>query len=308
MSFLRLINNLSFFFGTFVYHKNEEMNTQKIGWIGLGNMGIPMAEQLIKADYAVTVYNRSKDKEAVLKEMGASIAETPKDLVAATDVVIVMVTDDVAIEQIFKGDDGLFSAENAGKIIINMSTVSPSISKEMAALCQDKGSIYLDAPVSGSVKQAETGQLVIMVGGDETAFNEVKPILEKMGKMAVRLGEAGVGNVAKLAINSLLALYTQGLAETVVFANQQGIKTEDLLNLINNGAIANVFTKIKGDVIVADNYKPAFALKHIVKDLNLAKAIGLDLPLAKTARNTFEAAAANYGEEDLIAVIKQLKA
>jgi len=283
------------------------MNTTKIGWIGLGNMGIPMAEQLLKADYAVTVYNRSKEKEAALKEMGALIAETPKNLISQTEVIILMVSDDAAIEQIFNGPEGLFSVEISGKIIVNMSTVSPAISKEMAALCKEKGAEYLDAPVSGSVKQAETGQLVIMVGGDEAAFEQVKPILEKMGKMVVRLGDAGVGNVAKLAINSLLALYTQGLAETVVFANQQGIKTEDLLNLLNNGAIANVFTKIKGDAIIADNYKPAFALKHIVKDLNLAKAIGLNSPLAKTTLQTFEAATTRYGEEDLIAVIKQVK-
>jgi 3-hydroxyisobutyrate dehydrogenase len=283
------------------------MNTTKIGWIGLGNMGIPMAEQLIKADYAVTVYNRSKDKETALKEMGALIAETPKNLISQTDVVILMVSDDAAIEQIFNDKDGLFDADISNKVIINMSTVSPAISKKMDTLCKEKGAQYLDAPVSGSVKQAETGQLVIMVGGDETAFEQVKPILEKIGKMAVRLGDTGAGNVAKLAINSLLALYTQGLAETVVFANQQGVKTEDLLNLLNNGAIANTFTKIKGDAIIADNYKPAFALKHIVKDLNLAKAIGLDSPLAKTALHTFEAATAKYGEEDLISVIKHVK-
>jgi len=283
------------------------MNTQKIGWIGLGNMGIPMAEQLIKADYAVTVYNRSKEKETALKAMGASVAETPKDLIAATDVVIVMVSDDSAIEQIFKGEDGLFTAETSGKIIINMSTVSPSISKEMAAFCKEKGSMYLDAPVSGSVKQAETAQLVIMAGGEETVFNQVKPVLEKMGKLAMRVGESGAGNSAKLAINSLLALYAQGLAETVMFANQQGIKTEDLLALINNAAIGNTFTKIKGDAIIANNYKAAFALKHIVKDLKLAKAEGISSPLAKTALETFEAASAEYGEEDIIAVIKQLK-
>lgn len=283
------------------------MNTTKIGWIGLGNMGIPMATQLVKADYAVTVYNRSKDKEAALKEIGASTAQSPQELISATEVVIIMVADDAAIEQIFSGSEGLFSTEISGKIIVNMSTVSPAISKEMAVLCKEKGAEYLDAPVSGSVKQAETGQLVVMAGGDEMAFGQLKPILEKIGKMAVRLGDTGTGNVAKLAINSLLALYTQGLAETVVFANQQGIKTEDLLNLLNNGAIANTFTKIKGDAIVAGNYKPAFALKHIVKDLNLAKAIGLDSPLAKTALNTFEAATAKYGEEDLIAVIKQVK-
>lgn len=282
------------------------MNTTKIGWIGLGNMGIPMAEQLIKADYIVTVYNRSKDKEASLKEIGASIAQTPKELIAATDVVIVMVSDDAAIEQIFKGEEGLLSIETSNKIIINMSTVSPSISKEMATQCKAKGNFYLDAPVSGSVKQAETGQLVIMVGGEEAAFNQVKPILEKMGKLAKLVGDNGAGNSAKLAINSLLALYAQGLAETVLFANQQGIKTVDLLELINNAAIGNIFTKIKGDAIIADNYKAAFALKHIVKDLNLAKAEGISSPLAKTALNTFEAAAPKYGEEDIISVIKQI--
>jgi 3-hydroxyisobutyrate dehydrogenase len=283
------------------------MNTTKIGWIGLGNMGIPMAEQLIKADYEVTVYNRSKEKESVLKEMGASVAETPKDLIAATDVLIVMVSDDAAIEQVFSGAEGLFSVETSGKIIINMSTVSPSISKKMATQCKAKGNYYLDAPVSGSVKQAETGQLVIMAGGEEAAFNQVKPILEKMGKLAKLVGENGAGNSAKLAINSLLALYAQGLAETVVFANQQGIKTEDLLELINNAAIGNIFTKIKGDAIIAGQYKAAFALKHIVKDLKLAKAEGISSPLAKTALSTFEAASQKYGEEDIIAVIKQLR-
>ncbi|MDQ0967731.1 3-hydroxyisobutyrate dehydrogenase [Flavobacterium sp. W4I14] len=283
------------------------MNITQIGWVGLGNMGIPMAEQLIKADYAVTVYNRSKNKEASLKEMGASIAETPKALIAATDVIIVMVSDDAAIEQIFKGEEGLFSGGASGKIIVNMSTVSPSISKEMSKHCKTQGNFYLDAPVSGSVKQAETGQLVIMVGGEETAFNQVKPILEKMGKLAKLVGNNGAGNSAKLAINSLLALYAQGLAETILFANEQGIKTEDLLELINNAAIGNIFTKIKGDAIIADHYKAAFALKHIVKDLNLAKAEGISSPLAKTALNTFRDAAAKFGEEDIIAVIKQLK-
>ena len=110
-----------------------------------------------------------------------------------------------------------------------------------------------------------------------------------------------------MAINSLLALYTQGLAETVLFANQNGVKTDDLLNLINSAAIGNIFTKIKGDAILAENYKPAFALKHIVKDLRLARDEGISSPLAKTALKTFENAEAEYGEEDLIAVIKALK-
>jgi len=283
------------------------MNTTKIGWIGLGNMGIPMAGQLITAGYSVTAYNRSKAKESALKEMGAEIALTPAELLEETDVVFVMVSDDQAISEIFGGEEGLLQAKTSDKIIINMSTVSPKISKEMAGRCRDIESFYLDAPVSGSVKQAETGQLVIMVGGEEEIFEKVKPILEKLGKLAVLVGSYGAGNTAKLAINSLLALYAQGLAETVVFANQNGIETADLLNLINNAAIGNIFTKIKGDAIIGDNYKAAFALKHIVKDLGLAKDEGISSPLAKTAYETFKNAEAGYGEEDIIAIIKALK-
>jgi len=302
------VNDFSFFFGTFVYQQKGKMNTTEIGWIGLGNMGIPMAAQLIRAGHEVKVYNRSKAKESALKEMGALLAETPKDLTQQTDVLFVMVSDDAAIEAIFNGEDGILSADASGKTIVNMSTVSPSISRKMATVCTAKGHFYLDAPVSGSVKQAETGQLVIMVGGDEGAFKEVKPILEQLGKLAMHVGETGAGNSAKLAINSLLALYAQGLAETVLFANAQGIKTEDLLNLINNAAIGNIFTKIKGDAIISDQYQAAFALKHIVKDLNLAKAEGISSPLAKTALQTFETASVKYGEEDIIAVIKEIKA
>ncbi|WP_231425210.1 NAD(P)-dependent oxidoreductase [Pedobacter sp. Leaf250] len=277
-----------------------------IGWIGLGNMGIPMAAQLINAGYKVSVYNRSKDKGIELNKLGSTIAETPKSLLENVDIVIIMVSDDEAIKQIFESENGLLSAEASGKIIINMSTVSPAVSKAMDQKSQQKGNAYLDAPVSGSVKQAETGQLVIVVGGDETVFEKAKPVLDTLGKLTLRVGETGAGNQAKLAINSLLALYAQGLAETVLFANNNGIKTDDLLNLINNAAIGNIFTKIKGDAILADHYKPAFALKHIVKDLRLARDEGISSPLAETALKTFESAEAAFGEEDLIAVIKSL--
>ena len=278
-----------------------------IGWIGLGTMGVPMATQLLKAGYQVTVYNRSEGKASALEASGATVATSPKLIIEKTDVVILMVTDDQAIREIFEGDNGLLSGAVSGKTVINMSTVSPAISKEMSEKCQAIGFEYLDAPVSGSVKQAETSQLAIMVGGDQTAFDRVKPILDAMGKMAVLVGGTGSGNYTKLAINSLLALYTQGLAETVLFANQNGVRTEDLLNLINNAAISNVFTKIKGDAILNDNFQPAFTLKNIVKDLRLAKDDGLESPLAKTALASFEQAEENYGNEDLIAIIKALK-
>ena len=282
------------------------MNTKNIGWIGLGNMGIPMSQQLIKAGYPVTVYNRSKEKEASLKAMGAAIASSPNELIQQTDIVFIMVSNDEAISEIFNGDVGLLSAKAAGKIIINMSTVSPGISKQMAALCREQGNDYLDAPVSGSVKQAEEGQLVIMVGGEANTFEQARPILEKLGKLALLVGSNGAGNTAKLAINTLLGFHAQGLAETIVFAQQNHIKTEDMLSIINNSALGNVFAKIKGDAIMKDNYQAAFALKHIAKDLRLAKAEGLDTPLAQVAYQTFQAAEPEHGDEDIIAVIKQI--
>jgi len=152
------------------------METTKVGWIGLGKMGIPMSQSLIKAGFPVIVYNRSKEKEAGLIASGAGVAATPAALIHQTDVVIVMVTDDKAIIDIFKGDNGLLGAGTSGKIIINMSTVSPVISREMAAACRQQGNHYLDAPVSGSVKQAQEAQLVIMAGGDESTFEKAKPI------------------------------------------------------------------------------------------------------------------------------------
>lgn len=283
------------------------MSNTKIGWIGLGKMGIPMSGQLIKAGFSVTVFNRSKGKEQVLKEIGAEIASTPAELIQQTEVIIIMVSDDKAIDAIFNGEQGLLSAGTSDKIIINMSTVSPEISRKIAVMCKNQGNNYLDAPVSGSVKQAEEGQLVIMTGGDDEIFQKAKPILEKLGKLALRVGESGAGNTAKLAVNILLAFHAQGLAEAIVFANKNGITTEDLMTIINNSALGNVFGKIKGDAIINDNYNAAFALKHIAKDLRLAKAEGLDTPLGNSVYKTFQEAESVFGDEDIISVIKQIK-
>lgn len=282
------------------------MNTVKIGWIGLGKMGVPMSQQLIKAGYPLSVYNRSKDKEEGFKIQGIGTAASPALLLNDADVVFVMVSDDKAISDIFNGDEGLLAANVSGKLVINMSTVSPAISKEMALACKAQGNHYLDAPVSGSVKQAEDAMLVIMVGGEAMAFEQAKPILEKMGKLVILVGDTGAGNVAKLAINTLLGIVAQGLAETVTLAQQNGIDAGALTTLIGNSALGSPFIKIKGDAIVNNNYNAAFALKHIAKDLRLAKGLGLSTPLGETVYQTYQDAEAAFGEEDIIAVIKQV--
>ncbi|MGF7075215.1 NAD(P)-dependent oxidoreductase [Mucilaginibacter sp. 3215] len=282
------------------------MNTVKIGWIGLGKIGIPMSQQLIRAGYPLSVYNRSKDKEEGFKTQGIGTAASPALLLNDTDLVFVMVSDDKAISDIFNGEEGLLAAKTSGKVIINMSTVSPAISKEMALACKAQGNHYLDAPVSGSVKQAEDAMLVIMVGGEIEPFEKAKPILEKMGKLVMLVGDTGAGNAAKLAINTLLGIVAQGLAETVTLAQQNGIEAEALITLISNSALGSPFIKIKGDAIINNNYQAAFALKHIAKDLRLAKDLGLATPLGETAYQTYQAAEAAFGEEDIIAVMKQV--
>jgi 3-hydroxyisobutyrate dehydrogenase len=143
-------------------------------------------------------------------------------------------------------------------------------------------------------------------GGDETTLEKTKPIFQHLGRLTLLVGSTGAGNTAKLAINTLLAFHAQGLAEAVVFARNKGIKTEDLLTLINNSAMGNVFAKIKGDAILQNNYKAAFALKHIAKDLRLAKQEGLETPMGATAFQTFQQAEPVLGEEDIISIIKYI--
>jgi 3-hydroxyisobutyrate dehydrogenase len=261
------------------------MQTIKTGWIGLGTMGSPMCTQLIKAGYPVTIYNRSKDKEKALKALGASTALTPALVMEESNIIFIMVSDDAAINEIFGGDDGLLAAMVTGRIIINMSSVSPGISKKYADLCKQAGNRYLDAPVSGSLKQALDAQLVIMVGGEADIYTIAKPLLECLGKLVMHIGDTGAGNTAKLAINTLLGIQAQGLAEAVAFANSNGIETTDLLTLINNSALASPFIKIK--------------------DLGLAADEGMASPLGTTAYNSFKEASSELGEEDIIAIYKQ---
>lgn len=282
------------------------MNTEKLGWIGLGNMGNPMAKHLLNAAYPLFVFNRDVSKTEELVALGAQNVAYPSSLMNEADVVFIMVSDDQAIYELFTQKNGLLASNATNKIIVNMSTVSPTISKEMASLCKEKGNYYLDAPVSGSVKQAVDGQLVIMVGGDETIYQKTKALFSILGKLSLRVGETGAGNTAKLAINTLLAIQAQGFAETMLFAEKNGIQKTDLTNLISNSAIGNVFMNIKGDAIINQNYKAAFALKHIAKDLRLAKAEGINSPLANTAYQSFQDAEVELGNEDIIAIVKRL--
>lgn len=277
-----------------------------LGWIGLGKMGKPMSKQLLKAGYPVSVYNRSKEKEHILEKEGAITAGSPKELLEKCDVVFMMVSDDAAVKDIFTAEKGLLAARTSHKIVVNMSTVSADISKEMAARLKEKDNQYLDAPVSGSVKQAEEASLVIIAGGETAVFEKVKPLLEIIGKKAIHLGDTGSGNLTKLAVNTFLGIITQGLAEAIKFSSTKNIRTEDLLDIINNSALGSPFIEIKGNAVLEDNFNAAFTLNHLTKDLRLAQEAGYDGPLGNEAYSTFKEAQSDLGEEDVIAIIKKL--
>jgi len=288
----------------------QNMTSKRIGWIGLGNMGVPMVKNLLKAGFEVTVYNRTAAKAAPLQEAGAKLAVSPAALWETADTIITMVADDAALQQIHQGKDGLLAGAAAygpgarsGATVIDMSTVSPATSRDLAAKLAAGGVDYLDAPVAGSVKPAELGQLVIMVGGKKEVYERAAPIFEKLGKAQFYLGQQGSGNNAKLAINTLLAFNMQGLAESVLFASEHGIRPEAMLAIIGESAVANAITKMKTANILQANYQPAFALKHLAKDLRLAQGQGLHTPAGKVIHDSYQQALVEgWGEKDISAI------
>lgn len=282
----------------------------KIGFIGLGNMGVPMAKNLIKAGYEVAVYNRNTEKaNEFAAEQGIQAVTIPGDLLPTADVIISMLSDDEAVKSVYTGESGVFAASrNKNLVVIDMSTVAPETSRQLAQLAKAEGVAYVDAPVSGSVKPATDAQLVIMAGGAPEVFEKIKPILLTLGKSATLLGDHGAGNVAKLAINLFLGITIQGLSESVVFAAQHGIEAAALLPLINESAVGSGITKIKSNNIINRDFTPAFALKLLRKDVRLAEQLGLNAPAGKTLAQTLQAAIeSGYAEEDMVAIFKQVE-
>ena len=279
----------------------------KIGWIGLGHMGIPMATNLHKAGYQVTVWNRNRAKTEVLLSLGVHAVEQAKNLWNDCDVVISMVSDDQAVREIYTGQDGILIPQATGKIAIDMSTVSPETSRYVAEKCEALGISFLDAPVSGSVQPARDGNLIIMVGGEEKIVEQVKPLFDVLGKMAIHLGGHGAGSKAKLAINLLLGITVQGLAETVQYARNQGIHPKDMLAIINESSVSSGISRGKSQSILDNHFPAAFPLKHMAKDLRLAHETGASSPLAESVYTSFQAALQEgLGDQDMMAIMRLL--
>lgn len=243
----------------------------KIGFAGLGIMGSAMAANLVKAGFAVTVWNRSMEKCAPLSAMGASIASSPRDLAESVDIVISMMANPAAVESVRDGADGIVAGLSAGKGYLDMSTIDAETSCESARMAHGRGAFFLEAPVAGSRKPAEDATLTIMAAGDRGLYDKALSVLEKLGKKIVYLGETGNAARMKLANNLVMCGALVALCEGVALAAASGLDPQALLEVLDSGAVANPMFRLKGPQIVANaDFPTAFPLKHMQKDLRLA--------------------------------------
>lgn len=281
------------------------MTTPQITWIGLGHMGTPMALNLLKAGLDVAVYNRSVEKLKPLIDAGAKSHESLDDVRESSNVIFTMLSDDAAVSSVYAD---LLKGSVAEKLFINMSTISSELTKRLAMEVESKGGYYLEAPVSGSVKPAIDGTLIILAAGREPDYEFATTYFEKLGKLSLYLGEVGQGAKAKLAINYYMSVVIEGLAETVLFAEKNGIDKETMMFIVNESACGSPMSKMKTPSIIQDNYPAAFPLKHMDKDIRLAEAEGLNTRTSQAMKTIYqEAMESKFGDEDLMAVIKAVK-
>ena len=280
------------------------MNTERLGFIGLGNMGHPMAKNLEKAGFPLSVYNRTISRTNDFEEK-SKVCESLFELVDNSDIIFTMLTNDDAMKAVY---NELLEQDIAGKLFVDMSTISQETSIEISNALIIKEASLIDAPVAGSTKPAAEGTLIFMVGGDEKDAKRAEPYLKKMGKLITYLGENGKGLAAKISINYFLSMIYQGLAETVLLSEKLGVGREDMLAIINESACGSGATKVKTPLLLNHDFEPAFALDLMLKDVLLAKNAGADFPLGKTIFESYQAAHdKGLGKEDVIGIINYLK-
>jgi 3-hydroxyisobutyrate dehydrogenase-like beta-hydroxyacid dehydrogenase len=250
----------------------------RLGFIGMGGMGSRMAARLLAAGYAVTIYNRHRERTELLAKQGARVAPEIHELATHADIVLSSLADDAAVEALMLSPDGAVAGARPGTVFIEMSTVSPSLSRRMHDLAQAKGAFVLDAPVSGTTTVAEKGELVIFVGGDEAVYERCLPILQVLSRAAHYMGPAGSGATMKLCANILLGLGIQALAEAVAFGLKAGLQRARLLDVLGATAVVSPSQRSKLDNVLHEAYPPAFPLRLMFKDFRLILDTATGLP------------------------------
>ncbi|KQN99077.1 NAD(P)-dependent oxidoreductase [Paenibacillus sp. Leaf72] len=261
-------------------------------FIGLGVMGMGMAANLLRKGYSVTVYNRTPGKAAALIELGATEALTPAEAAAGNDVVITMISNDQAVRDVYYGENGIFSAVRSGTVLIDSSTISPSLARELAATAEQKGASFLDAPVTGSKPAADAGTLVFMIGGSKAVLDANDDILLAMGGKLIYMGLNGSGSIAKLAHNTIVGINVVALTEGMAIAASGGLDSNAFLELVQAGSASSKSAELKGPKLINANYDVQFSLELMLKDLKLSSVLSDSLrvptPLLESAKSMFQ--------------------
>ncbi len=262
-----------------------------VGFIGLGLMGKPMAANLLKAGFPVTVWNRTRAKAEELARAGAKLAATPREAAAGADVLLTVVSDPPALEEVLWGANGALEGLRRGSDYVDSSTVAPALARRIAAACGERGAEFLDAPVTGGTWGAEKGELVFMVGGKAETLQRVEPVLGAMGKRWFHMGPHGSGQAVKLAMNMILALEVDALAEAIALVSGAGVPAERLIEVLQSSMARAAVLDIKAPMILQRNYAPSFPLRLMHKDLglalDLANQLGVALPATAAAREIY---------------------
>ncbi len=286
------------------------MTESKIGFIGLGLMGSRMATRLLDAGCAMTVYNRTAARTEPLAHRGASVASSPQELATVSDVVLLSLANDAALGGVMQGPCGVLAGLHAGVTVIDLSTVSPHVSRSIALEVKANDCGMLDAPVSGSTPQAEQGTLNILVGGDEEVYRRRRSVLGALGK-SFYLGSNGTGLVMKLVINALLGLGVQALAEAISLGEAAGVDKNRLLDVLGEMAVTSAAQRSKLENARSGRYPATFPLEHMNKDFgliaDLASRAHVPMPATAAAHQMSRAAQAQASEEDFSAVIRLME-
>ena len=287
------------------------MSKLKLGFVGLGIMGAPMAGHLLAAGHELFITTRSKVPDE-LANTAAVICTTPAEVATKADIIFMMVPDTPDVEKVLFGDNGIASGLSKGKIVVDMSSISPISTKEFAKRINDLGCEYLDAPVSGGQLGAKGASLTIMVGGKQATFDKVKPLFDLMGKNITLVGDNGAGQVTKVANQIIVALNIEAVAEALVFASKAGADPAKVRQALMGGFASSKILEVHGERMINRTFDPGFRIELHQKDLSLAlssaKALGVSLPNTASAQELFNSCAAHGGKSwDHSAMVKALE-
>ncbi|KAK4780330.1 hypothetical protein SAY87_016436 [Trapa incisa] len=286
---------------------------ERIGFLGMGIMGTPMTHNLIKAGCNITVWNRTKSRCDPLISLGAKYKASPEEVAASCDITFAMLSDPESAVEVACGTHGVVNGLSPGKGYVDVSTVDGATSKLISEHIKATGALFLEAPVSGSKKPAEDGQLIFLTAGDKALYETVSPLLDIMGKSRFYLGDVGNGAAMKLVVNMIMGSMMASFSEGLLLSKKVGLDPNVLVEVVSQGAISTPMYKLKGPSMVQSHYPTAFPLKHQQKDmrlaLGLAESVCQSTPIAAAANELYKVAK-SYGlsDEDFSAVIEALKA